>query len=198
MKPFCDASGAAQETSGVLVFAKTTEAASALCASFRVDATEAAAGGDRDPGGPGPRAADKMRKTYVAAVRGRFASPTGAWTSPLAPDAEARRRDGKPRYKVADAADADAKPAKTLFQVIDTDASDADNVVTRLQLKPATGRSHQLRVHCLAAGHPIVGDPLYGPQPTPNDRRLCLHAADLELTHPATGERVTFHAPAPF
>ncbi|KAK7250331.1 pseudouridine synthase [Aureococcus anophagefferens] len=62
----------------------------------------------------------------------------------------------------------------------------------------ATGRSHQLRVHCLAAGHPIVGDPLYGPPPADHEPRLCLHAAELDLTHPGTGDRVTFASPAPF
>ena len=53
--------------------------------------------------------------------------------------------------------------------------------------------SHRLRVHCLAAGHPIVGDSLYGPAAT--EPRLCLHAAVLELPHPETGELVVFRSP---
>jgi tRNA pseudouridine32 synthase/23S rRNA pseudouridine746 synthase len=70
---------------------------------------------------------------------------------------------------------------------------------TRFELLPVTGRSHQLRVHLLAIGHPILGDDLYAP---PEVRamapRLCLHAERLEFTHPASGERVAFHAPAEF
>jgi len=74
-----------------------------------------------------------------------------------------------------------------------------DPARTRFELLPVTGRSHQLRVHLLAIGHPILGDDLYAP---PEVRamapRLCLHAERLEFTHPASGERVAFHAPAGF
>ena len=70
---------------------------------------------------------------------------------------------------------------------------------TRFALEPVTGRSHQLRVHLVAIGHPILGDDLYAP---PEVRamapRLCLHAERLEFTHPASGARVAFRAPAPF
>lgn len=70
---------------------------------------------------------------------------------------------------------------------------------TRFELLPVTGRSHQLRVHLLAIGHPILGDDLYAP---PEVRamapRLCLHAERLEFTHPVTGQRVSFEAPADF
>ena len=69
----------------------------------------------------------------------------------------------------------------------------------RLELEPITGRSHQLRVHLLAIGHPILGDDLYAP---PDVRamaaRLCLHAERLSFVHPASGERVEFSAPVPF
>lgn len=70
---------------------------------------------------------------------------------------------------------------------------------TRFELTPVTGRSHQLRVHLLAIGHPILGDDLYAP---PEVRamapRLCLHAERLSFVHPATSSRVEFAAPAPF
>jgi tRNA pseudouridine32 synthase/23S rRNA pseudouridine746 synthase len=70
---------------------------------------------------------------------------------------------------------------------------------TRFELTPITGRSHQLRVHLLAIGHPILGDDLYAP---PEARamapRLCLHAERLEFVHPATSSRVEFASPAPF
>ena len=61
-----------------------------------------------------------------------------------------------------------------------------------------TGRTHQIRVHMAHIGHPIIGDPLYGP--TKDKWKLqgqCLHAGELTLTHPATGERMTFQAPLP-
>ena len=69
----------------------------------------------------------------------------------------------------------------------------------RLSLEPFTGRTHQLRVHLAAIGHPIVGDPLYAP---PEGRalaaRLLLHACELALTHPVTGLRMALSHPAPF
>jgi len=69
----------------------------------------------------------------------------------------------------------------------------------RLELEPVTGRSHQLRVHLLAIGHPILGDDLYAPPPVrAMAERLCLHAERLSFVHPASGERVEFAAPVPF
>ena len=70
---------------------------------------------------------------------------------------------------------------------------------TRLELTPITGRSHQLRLHLLTIGHPILGDDLYAP-PEIRTRadRLMLHATALSLTHPETAAWMTFEAPAPF
>lgn len=70
---------------------------------------------------------------------------------------------------------------------------------TRLALEPYTGRTHQLRVHLAAIGHPIVGDPLYAPADSQAlAARLLLHACALSLTHPVTGERLSLSHPAPF
>lgn len=70
------------------------------------------------------------------------------------------------------------------------------NAYSRVLLRPLTGRSHQLRVHMLHQGHPIVGDALYDPErPSP---RLCLHASQLKFKHPVTGLDMTFHSPVPF
>ena len=67
---------------------------------------------------------------------------------------------------------------------------------TRLVLRPLTGRSHQLRVHLLSQGHPIVGDALYDPtRPAP---RLYLHASHLQFTHPVSGAALSFESPVPF
>jgi tRNA pseudouridine32 synthase/23S rRNA pseudouridine746 synthase len=69
----------------------------------------------------------------------------------------------------------------------------------RLELEPVTGRSHQLRVHLAAIGHPILGDPLYAPPRVQAlASRLCLHATRLEMKHPQTGLRVIFVSEPPF
>jgi 23S rRNA pseudouridine1911/1915/1917 synthase len=60
-----------------------------------------------------------------------------------------------------------------------------------------TGRTHQIRVHLAAIGHPIVGDPVYGHGPELGLERQFLHAADLRFTHPATGEPVEVTSPLP-
>ncbi len=76
---------------------------------------------------------------------------------------------------------------------------DRSTSFTRLELSPVTGRSHQLRVHLAALGHPILGDALYA---TPNVQarasRLLLHATGLTLAHPVTGQPLQFDSPAPF
>ena len=64
-----------------------------------------------------------------------------------------------------------------------------------LQAEPLTGRTHQIRVHAAESGFPILGDTLYGGTPA---ARVCLHAAELALRHPATGEALVFRAPVNF
>ncbi|MBD4686573.1 bifunctional tRNA pseudouridine(32) synthase/ribosomal large subunit pseudouridine synthase RluA, partial [Xanthomonas citri pv. citri] len=73
------------------------------------------------------------------------------------------------------------------------------NNTTRVKLTPITGRSHQLRVHSLALGHPILGDKFYAsPLAKSLSPRLCLHAESLSITHPITGEAMTFTAQTEF
>jgi tRNA pseudouridine32 synthase/23S rRNA pseudouridine746 synthase len=70
---------------------------------------------------------------------------------------------------------------------------------TLIELRPVTGRSHQLRVHMLALGHPILGDRLYAHEKALSvSPRLQLHAINLSLTHPVTGEMLCFVSPCPF
>jgi len=128
----------------------------------------------------------RAKKSYIARVHGVMERDAGRVDLPLCAD-----WPNRPRQMV----DHDrGRPAQTDWQVI---ARGADE--TRFELTPVTGRSHQLRVHLLAIGHPILGDDLYAP---PEVRamapRLCLHAERLSFVHPATSSRVEFAAPAPF
>lgn len=88
------------------------------------------------------------------------------------------------------------KPSQTHWHLEQADSAQNQ---ARLLLEPFTGRSHQLRVHLKAIGHPILGDPLYGgPEAAHRAPRLLLHACELRLPHPSTGETLVFLSPAPF
>ena len=126
----------------------------------------------------------RAQKTDLARVHGAIDQDTGTIDLPVGSDWEYR-----PRQKVRP----DGKPALTDWQVIDRSADE-----TRVRLTPHTGRSHQLRVHMLALGHPIVGDQIYAPDRSAQYRRLMLHAETLSLHHPDSGQRVSFSAPLPF
>ena len=69
---------------------------------------------------------------------------------------------------------------------------------TRVRLSPKTGRSHQLRVHMLALGHPILGDPLYAEGAARDHPRLMLHSEELKIRHPDGGAALRFRAAAEF
>ena len=78
-------------------------------------------------------------------------------------------------------------------------ACDAARSATRLELEPVTGRAHQLRVHLLAIGHPILGDALYAPPDVlAQADRLLLHASSLRFAHPASGAPLQFDSAPPF
>ncbi|CAD5372984.1 Dual-specificity RNA pseudouridine synthase RluA [Rubrivivax sp. A210] len=129
-------------------------------------------------------AARQVHKRYVAVVAGVGVEDEGRIDAPLAADWPRR-----PRQCV----DAErGKPSLTRWRVLSRDTS-----TTRLELEPITGRSHQLRVHLLSIGHPIMGDSLYGPEP-PQAERLLLHASALAFSHPLTGAACRFESPAPF
>lgn len=85
------------------------------------------------------------------------------------------------------------KPAKTFYRLIRSGHGFAE-----LEVRPETGRRHQIRVHLCAIGHPVAGDPLYGPPPRPAGgvQGLRLHAERLTFSHPRTGEPVTLSAPS--
>jgi tRNA pseudouridine32 synthase / 23S rRNA pseudouridine746 synthase len=127
----------------------------------------------------------KVQKRYVALIAGHPASDRGRVELPLIVD-----WPNRPRQKVCLET---GKPARTDWRVIRQEGPN-----TRVALKPLTGRSHQLRVHMLSLGHPILGDPLYATGAAAAYPRLLLHAEELRLRHPTTGVSLKFRAPAPF
>lgn len=88
------------------------------------------------------------------------------------------------------------KPSQTRWQVVSLDETPG---TSRLRLEPLTGRSHQLRVHLKAIGHPILGDTLYAsPNVQAKAPRLLLHATELGLVHPVSKQPMRWLSPAPF
>jgi tRNA pseudouridine32 synthase/23S rRNA pseudouridine746 synthase len=126
-----------------------------------------------------------IAKYYIARVWGDVEGDTGVIDLPLATDWE-----NKPRQRVDHAR---GRPSRTQWQVIARDGR-----TTRLKLIPLTGRTHQLRVHMLELGHPILGDPFYSTgEAFAAADRLQLHAEELGFNHPS-GHWVNFRVPAPF
>lgn len=128
----------------------------------------------------------EVEKSYLADVWGAPAPASGEIDLPLITDWPKR-----PRQIVDPIL---GKPSITRYDTL----SSADGI-SRLKLTPLTGRSHQLRVHLAAIGHPILGDELYAEGEACSARpRLALHAWRLGFTHPATGDRMGLQAPCPF
>ncbi|MFC3050537.1 pseudouridine synthase [Kordiimonas pumila] len=124
-------------------------------------------------------------KTYIARLSGLISGDKGTVNLPLKID-----WPNRPRQKVDFEL---GREAITHWEVAEREESAN---ATRVVFYPITGRSHQLRVHALELGHPIMGDSIYGDEKAAD--RLHLHAAELSLFHPVSGERLTFKAPAPF
>lgn len=127
----------------------------------------------------------KTQKRYVALVAGHPAEAAGRVDLPLCAD-----WPNRPKQHVDHEL---GRPAQTDWKVLRHEGAN-----TRVQLKPFTGRSHQLRVHMLEIGHPILGDPLYATGEALNHPRLMLHAEELRLRHPMIGAAMSFKAPVPF
>lgn len=134
-----------------------------------------------------------IAKRYVAVVEGHLPAPAEPWgviDLPISVD-----WPNRPLRRIDPAM---GKPSVTRWCVLAHEAS-GQKAITRLELEPVTGRSHQLRVHLLAIGHAIAGDQLYGsPAVQALADRLLLHACALGFPHPTTGQHLQFVSPPPF
>lgn len=163
-------------TSGLVVMARGLEAQRTLSRAF---------------------AERHVHKRYVAVVAGvpdTSGADADGWCDihlPLVVD-----WPNRPKSKV----DFDiGKPSHTRWRLAAEQPLPSDMRVSRLELEPVTGRSHQLRVHMMAMGHPILGDELYAPDAVlAASPRLLLHAAQLTLPHPATGQHLSFSSTSAF
>jgi 23S rRNA pseudouridine1911/1915/1917 synthase len=160
-------------TSGVVVLARTSKAASRLSAQFR---------------------AGQVTKVYWAIVEGEPAEDHGEWIDLLEKD----RQTNLVRVKAAEQPDNDdgGKEARVAYRVVARSAGGS-----KLELRPATGRSHQLRVQLANRGMPIVGDRKYGAatvlKAEDGGRRIALHARELSFKHPTREEVISVVAPVP-
>jgi 23S rRNA pseudouridine1911/1915/1917 synthase len=129
-------------------------------------------------------AARAVTRGYVALVWGKPAAPTGVIDAPIG---------RSPRDPLRMAVVADGKPSRTRYETVVSYRDPAE--VSRLACTLETGRTHQIRVHLQALGHPVVGDPLYGGvRPGLDLARPFLHAAHLAFTHPVTGDDLAFRS----
>jgi 23S rRNA pseudouridine1911/1915/1917 synthase len=128
-----------------------------------------------------------VRKDYLALVHGEMAAESGTIRLPVGRHPVDRKRMSTRSRK--------GREAETGWRVVRRLGG-----FTLLELRLKTGRTHQIRVHCAAIGHPILGDPVYGRDRGGERRglrRQMLHALRLELDHPRTGERMSFESPLP-
>jgi len=156
-------------TSGILVIAYTPTAHRELSRQFQERETD---------------------KHYIAVINGNLGESSGEAEGsvdlPLIAD-----WPNRPKQKVCFES---GKPSKTLWKILEQKEDR-----TRVKLIPITGRSHQLRVHMLALGHPILGDNLYACEDAlSKSDRLLLHAEQLKVTHPITGVEITAKASPEF
>ena len=128
--------------------------------------------------------AREVTREYLALVTGHPESKTGTIDAPLG-----RSRRRRTRRAVRGAGE---REARTHFEVIEQLPAD-----TLVRARLETGRTHQIRVHFAAIGHPVAGDPDYGPAGRHGLDRQFLHAARLKLKHPTTGEELSFESPLP-
>lgn len=159
-----------RETSGLLVFAKTSELQEYMRTYWRQLVT---------------------KRTYVALVEGILDKKSGKITTWLT-------EDKRNAVVYSSPTDDGGQMAVTNYKVLKETVPAADLPLSLLELNLETGRTNQIRVHMQSIGHPVIGDRKYGHgnEYSPIDR-LCLHARVLEFIHPATEQKVHFETPTP-
>lgn len=163
-----------KDTSGLIVYGRTKKDLTAIQQQFEKQTT---------------------RKVYEARVTGKVKGNQGTINMPIIVD-----WPNRPLQKISHTEGRYALTRwKKLAEELVVAESGAEDIVTRMELYPKTGRSHQLRLHMLNIGHPIVGDPFYSKDydesQTPT---MHLHARELSFNHPRTGERMDMVCPPPF
>ncbi|MGO4998869.1 RluA family pseudouridine synthase [Oceanisphaera sp. W20_SRM_FM3] len=129
----------------------------------------------------------RIQKRYLAMLEGWVAADSGEINAPIAKDAALF-----PRVKICSTGKASCSEYQVLARL-------SAPKRTLVQFTPRTGRTHQLRIHSLSVGHPILGCDLYqNARSEQCAERLLLHASDLYFTHPHTGEPMHGHSPSPF
>ncbi|HKO38217.1 MAG TPA: RluA family pseudouridine synthase [Solirubrobacterales bacterium] len=126
----------------------------------------------------------EVERVYLALAGGRLASRTGTIDAPIG-------RSARQRHRMA-VSGAASRQARTHFTVLELLPRE-----TYLEARLETGRTHQIRAHFAAIGHPLTGDPTYGGAARYGLRRQFLHAHRLAFRHPRTGERLEFSSPLP-
>jgi len=126
----------------------------------------------------------EVERVYLALAEGRLASRTGTIDAPIG-------RASKQRHRMA-VSGAASRAARTHFEVLELLAADS-----YLEAKLETGRTHQIRAHFGAIGHPLAGDTTYGGSEKHGLRRQFLHAHRLRFVHPRTGEAMSFRSELP-
>lgn len=165
-------------TSGLLVFARGAVMHQRLSCLFRERA---------------------IKKSYVAIVSGRVGTSTGEVDLPLASD-----WPNRPRQKVDFYIGKPSLTRYVLLEYLEYPARDSMHhgecglLASRVDLEPATGRTHQLRLHMAAIGHPVLGDELYGENAGNIAERLLLHARELSFVHPLRENLLTLSSEPPF
>lgn len=126
----------------------------------------------------------EVERVYLALARGRIGSRTGTIDAPIG-------RSPRQRHRMA-VAGAGSREARTHFTVLELLSAE-----TYLEARLETGRTHQIRAHFAAIGHPLCGDATYGGEMKYGLERQFLHAHRLSFTHPQSGERLSFESELP-
>lgn len=163
-------------TSGLMVIARNKAINAAICQQF---------------------SQRTVTKVYSALLCGHLDDNTGVIDAAIAKDPAL--------FPLMSICEIHGKPARSSYQVVERFYHELEDgrllPLTRVQLTPETGRTHQLRIHCQQLGHPIWGCDLYGGRLLPGTERtprLMLHASELHFVHPIGGESITIRSASPF